>query len=285
MDYRGHFGTILPQAQALMGAAHLRGDQESVTLAQRQAEWIIGRNSFAQSAMYSEGYDFPPLYAPFPGNLAGALPVGIQTRGVRDVPYWPVQSTWTYKEVWVHPVARWIWLMRDLAGPALVEGQADSQVEFVTTSVRSGTVTRVVPVHGQFRVMLLEGKYTVRCGRQEQSRVFLPAGRYQLDLRADRSFDFDVSKLQSPDGEVRIRVRARGDGHHQFRLRTDNLIISEAAKEVSLKEGTQGAVEWQGSIRSSDTPWIAVIIADENPSNRKELTGAATDVGRGFPRW
>ena len=29
MDYRGHFGTILPQAQALANAAHLRGDLEA----------------------------------------------------------------------------------------------------------------------------------------------------------------------------------------------------------------------------------------------------------------
>ena len=60
------------------------------------------------------------------GGVAGRHP---DPRG-SDVPYWPVQSTWTYKEVWVHPVTRWIWLMRDLAGPALVEGQAGAPVEF-----------------------------------------------------------------------------------------------------------------------------------------------------------
>src|SRR5437762_11363097 len=98
-----------------------------------RSKWIIGRNPFSQSTMYGEGCDFPPLYAPFPGNVVGALPVGVQTRGDHDVPYWPVQSTWTYKEVWVHPVARWIWLMGDLAGPALVEGEAESLVEFVKT--------------------------------------------------------------------------------------------------------------------------------------------------------
>lgn len=275
MDYRGHFGTILPQAQALMAAAHLRRDREAVTLAQRQAEWVIGRNPFAQSAMYGEGHDFPPLYAPFPGDIAGALPVGIQTRGARDVPYWPVQSTWTYKEVWVHPVARWIWLMRDLAGPALVEGQADSPVEFIPKGVRSAAVSRVVPVKGKFRVMLPEGAYTVRCRRQEQAQAFLPAGKYYLDLRPGRSLDYDVSKLQSRDGEVRIKVSARGDGHHSFRFRTDNLDLPEAAKELSLKPGTVGALEWQGRIRSPDTPWIAVVIADEDPANRKELMGAA----------
>jgi len=31
MDYRGHFGTILPEAQALAGAAHLREIWRSTT--------------------------------------------------------------------------------------------------------------------------------------------------------------------------------------------------------------------------------------------------------------
>jgi hypothetical protein len=275
MNYRGHFGSILPQAQALMYAAHLRGDLECVTLAQHQVEWIIGRNPFSQSTMYGEGYDFPPLYAPFPGNIAGALPVGLQTRGDRDIPYWPVQSTWTYKEVWVHPVARWIWLMRDLAGPALVEGQADSPVEFTTAGSSPDSVIRVIPAQGQFRAMLPEGRYTVRCHGEEQTHVFLPAGTYHLELRSGRALDYDVSRLSSGNGEVRIRVSARGNGSHRFRIRTDNLTLTEEEKELILKRGSASEAEWQGHIRSPETPWTAVVIADENPTNRKELTGAA----------
>jgi hypothetical protein len=49
MDYRGHFGTILPQAQALLSAAHLRGDLGAQQLAERQLEWIIGRNPFRRA--------------------------------------------------------------------------------------------------------------------------------------------------------------------------------------------------------------------------------------------
>ena len=276
MDYRGHFGTILPQAQALMNAAHLRGDLESVTLAQRQAEWIVGRNPFSQSTMYGEGYDFPPaLRAHFQATSSARSPSGLQTRGDRDVPYWPVQSTWTYKEVWVHPVARWIWLMRDLAGPALVEGQADSPVEFIATGSKRGAVIRANPINGQFRVMLPEGKYTVRCQGEEQARDFLPAGTYHLDLRFGRALDFDVSKFQSADGEVRIRVSARGNGHHGFSIRTDNLVLPQEQKELMLKRGSVGTLEWQASIRSADTPWTAVVIADENPTIRREITGAA----------
>src|SRR6185369_14657767 len=202
MDYRGHFGTILPQAQALMSAAHLRGDLELVTLAQHQAEWIIGRNPFSQSTMYGEGFDFPPLYAPFPGNVVGALPVGLQTRGDHDIPYWPVQSTWTYKEVWVHPVARWIWLMRDLAGPAVVEGQAGSLVRFVPSGPEPQPAIQVIPTNGRFRAMLPEGKYTVRCNGEERSYVFLPAGKYDLDFRPGRSLDFELFKQASAYGEV-----------------------------------------------------------------------------------
>jgi len=275
MDYRGHFGTILPQAQALMSAAHLRGDLESITLAQHQAEWIVGRNPFAQSTMYGEGYDFPPLYAPFPGNVVGALPVGLQTRGERDVPYWPVQSTWTYKEVWVHPVARWIWLMRDLAGPALVEGQADSPVEFVATGVTPRSAIRAIPVQGRFRVSLPEGKYHLRCHGEEQSRVFLPAGTYHLDLRRGRALDFEVSELRSGDGAMHLRVSARGRGTHRFSIRTDNLLLSAGDQELLLTRGKVGAVEWHGSIRSPETPWVAVVIPDGDLTMRKELMGAA----------
>jgi hypothetical protein len=275
MDYRGHFGTILPQAQALINAAHLRGDLESATLAQHQAEWIIGRNPFSQSTMYGEGYDFVPLYAPFPGNIVGALPVGVQTRGDHDVPYWPVQSTWTYKEVWVHPVARWIWLMRDLSGPALVEGEADSPVEFISNGSGPGPVTQANPTNGLFRVMLPEGKYTVRCRGEEQAQTLLPAGTYHLDLRAGQALDFEIAKLSSGEGEVRIRMSARGDGRHRFSIRTDNLTLSDAQKELSLKRGSIGTLEWSGRITSLDSPWVAVVMADENPTVRKEVVGAA----------
>jgi len=275
MDYRGHFGTILPQAQALINAAHLRGDLESVTLAQHQAEWIVGRNPFSQSTMYGEGYDFPPLYAPFPGNVVGALPVGLQTRGDHDVPYWPVQSTWTYKEVWVHPVGRWIWLMRDLAGPALVEGQADSPVEFVTAGSGADAVIRAYPTNGQFRVSVPEGKYTLRCNGEEFARTFLPAGVYHLDLRPDRALDFGISKRLSDAGQVRIILRARGNGIHRFSVRTDNLTLADADKELSLKAGGVGTLEWTARIISPDTPWVAVVMADGNPTIRKELMGAS----------
>ena len=122
--------------------------------------------------------------------------------------------------------------------------------------------------------MLPEGKYTVRCHGEEQARTFLPAGTYHLDLRSGQAFDFEITKLSSGDGQVRIRVSARGNGSHRFNIRTDNLTLPDAQKELILKRGSAGTLEWSGRITSLDSPWVAVVIADENPAIREELMGA-----------
>jgi hypothetical protein len=49
----------------------------------------------------------------------------------------------------------------------------------------------------------------------------------------------------------------------------------DAPKEANLKPGSVGTLEWSGRINSPDSLWVAVVIADENPTMRKELVGAA----------
>ena len=105
---------LLSQATGLSVASRLRGDSAGMDLAQRQAQWVVGRNPFVQSTMYGEGYDWAQQYSVSSGDLVGALPVGMQSRGETDLPYWPSQNMYVYKEVWIHPVARWLWLMADL---------------------------------------------------------------------------------------------------------------------------------------------------------------------------
>ena len=113
---RGNYGPLLSQAKALATAARLRGDSAGLDLAQRQAQWIVGRNPFVQSTMYGEGYDWEQQYSVSSGDFVGSLPVGMQSRGVTDVPYWPTANMYVYKEVWVHSTGRWLWLMADLLG-------------------------------------------------------------------------------------------------------------------------------------------------------------------------
>ncbi|MBL0740427.1 glycoside hydrolase family 9 protein [Chryseolinea lacunae] len=273
MDYRGHFGTILPQAQALASAAHLRGDLSSAQLSTQQLEWIIGKNPFSQSTMWGEGYDFPPIYTPSSGDMVGGLPVGIQSRAEADAPYWPVQNTWTYKEIWVHPVARWVWLLKDLAGPALVQGQADGEVTFV--EARSKQKTTLSPdATGHFRTTLPEGTYEVIQKGRAQKQTLLPGGSYTLDLRTV-STSFDATQTTSARGEVTIRVMAQGSGVHKFSLRTDNLLLSAQEKVVTLKPGAITTLEWKAKTNSTNTPWVAVVVLDGDLLQRREVRGAA----------
>lgn len=111
---RGNYGVLLSQTKALTAAARLLGDREAMDLALRQLEWVVGRNPFSQSTMWGEGYDFAQQYSVSSGDIVGSLPVGMMTRGNRDAPYWPPQNSYVYKEVWVHPSARWLWILEDV---------------------------------------------------------------------------------------------------------------------------------------------------------------------------
>jgi hypothetical protein len=274
MDYRGHFGTILPQAKALACAGNLRGDLGATQLAQHQLEWVIGRNPFSQSTMWGEGYDFPPLYTPLSGDMVGGLPVGIQTRGSNDKPYWPVQNSWTYKEIWTFPVISWISLIRNFSGPAIIEGFAETSVEF--TNKISGQMISINPVlsTGKFNVSLPEGVYFVRCGSREFSRTFLPASDYELDLRPGKTVDFEVAQTTNKKGEVTIVLTVHGSGRHKFTVKTDNMAISNPDQELNLKQGITSTLKWSGRIESKESPWIAIVLPDDKLAQRKEVMGS-----------
>lgn len=122
-DFRGNHGTVLSQTKGLAVAAMLRNDQELRELCHKQLQWVLGRNPFCQSTMYGEGHDYAPQYTAMSGDMVGSLPVGIQTHFERDAPYWPADNCYNYKEVWVHPSSRWLWLMCDLYEPVAQQDQ------------------------------------------------------------------------------------------------------------------------------------------------------------------
>jgi len=157
-DMRGHYGILLSQTKAMSAAARLRGRPELADVCHRQLEWVVGRNPFAQSTMYGEGHDYAPQYTAMSGDLVGSLPVGIQSRKDRDVPYWPVTNCWNYKEVWVHPSSRWLFAMADLAGPAIAEPGFDLTQE--TAADGTVTITASFPP-GAARQLTLHGSNLV----------------------------------------------------------------------------------------------------------------------------
>jgi hypothetical protein len=278
-DFRGNSSVLLSQAKALSAAGRLRGDLDAEDLAQKQAQWLVGRNPFAASLMYGEGYDWTPLYSVRSGQMVGALPVGIETKGFDDAPYWPTQICWTYKEVWTQPVGQWIWLMQDIAVPATVRGTADQgnrqPVEF--REQRSGQVVTTMPspTNGAFSLHLPEGRYDVRQGSARTNLTVLPGGYYSIDLRPGHFLDFKVSFQDLGRNEIVVRVSAEGAGPHVFSIRSDNLVLKEqVTKKVDLTSGKAQEAVWHAHILSADSPWVAVVIPDDDLAERREVTGA-----------
>ncbi len=89
-------------------------DRELTNIARDQIYWIFGKNPFGQSLMYGAGRNFAQQYGALNGEMAGSIPVGIETRGNEDVPFWPMENNATYKEVWTSSVGRFLWLAADL---------------------------------------------------------------------------------------------------------------------------------------------------------------------------
>lgn len=273
---RGNYGVLLSQAKALSAAAHLRGDWPAADLAQKQLQWVVGRNPFVQSTMYGEGYDFTQQYSVSSGDIVGSLPVGMETRGSNDAPYWPAQDCYVYKEVWVHSASRWLWLMQDLAGPAVIEGRVapgnPANIEIVEK--KTGQVLSAVPDGaGSFRAYVPDGRYTVLSGALHTSVTALPGGLYHLDLRPNHVLDFDIEAEAGAKNEIEIRLSASGNGAHRFALLSENLDVEPTTHELSLQPGTKSNFTWKGRRKSAHQPWVAVVIPDDDVSQRRDLVG------------
>jgi len=278
-DFRGNSSVLLSQAKALSAAGRLRGDLEAEDLAQKQAQWLVGRNPFSASLMYGEGYDWTPLYSVRSGQMVGALPVGIETRGTEDAPYWPTQICWTYKEVWTQPVGQWIWLMQDIAVRATVRGivapPSHQPIEFREQGSGQVVTTSPSPIDGAFSLHLPEGRYDVRQGSIHTNLTVLPGGDDAVDLRPAHFLDFKVSFQDLGENEILVRVYAEGAGHHEFSIRSDNLGLQEQTSlKVDLTAGKVQQAVWHAHVLSADTPWVAVVIPDDVLAQRREVTGA-----------
>lgn len=268
-EFRGNHGTVLSENKGVSSAAQLRGSMELATLAQQQLEWVMGRNPFVQSTMWGEGYNYAPQYSAMSGDIVGSLPVGIQSHADADAPYWPTENCHNWKEVWVFPVARWFWLMRDLAGAAIVEGTVPAATRVVEfRDARTSAITRVDAVGGRFRSAIPQGEYVVTSGGQQRSLTLLPSAIYPLNLRDN--IDLALTQQTTADGTVTLSVTATGSGKHKLTIRSSNLNITQTEREIELK-GTQTVV-WKSKILSARAPWIAVIYPDDDVTRRKELT-------------
>ena len=101
----------------------------------------------------------------------------------------------------------------------------------------------------------------------------LPGESYSLRLAAENSLDMRVTTAAATAGVVTIRAALSGSGDHTIAIRTDNLSAGPSSRKVTLRPGTPQTVEWQAKRETADAPWVAVVIPDNDLSDRKEVTG------------
>ncbi|MCL2727925.1 MAG: glycoside hydrolase family 9 protein [Bacteroidales bacterium] len=111
---RGFHATQLSKAKAVSIVGRALNDPKLIQIAMNQVEWVLGKNPFASSTMYGEGYNYHPLYVAFSRQMVGSLPVGIKTRGNADLPYWPVMNNAVYKEIWGHTTGKYLFVLADV---------------------------------------------------------------------------------------------------------------------------------------------------------------------------
>ena len=279
-QFRGNSSVLLSQAKALSVAAQLRGDVEDEDLAQQQAQWLIGRNPFSASIMYGEGYDWTPLYSVRSGQMVGAIPVGIETKGNSDAPYWPNQICWTYKEVWTQPAGEWIWLMRDLSGPAILNGVVDPGSTGAVTLRNTATqeILKVaIELDGKFHAAIPQGRYLATSGDAHTTVVALAGGVDSIDLRRQHAVTLAASSESAGPESVILHATVDGAGLHTLSIRAENLALSDPGS-VSLDLKTRGSqtVTWHARILDRSTPWVAVILRDGSLEGHAELSGTVT---------
>jgi len=113
-SFRGNSAIHLGMGKAAALIGSYFKDRELTDIGREQLYWGSGKNPFCQSLMYGEGKRYAQQDANYPGEMTGEVPVGIQTMGNEDIPYWPAGNNATYKEVWLTPAGRWLSIMASL---------------------------------------------------------------------------------------------------------------------------------------------------------------------------
>ena len=112
-SFRGNAAVMLSTGKAASLLGCYFDDKELMQIAYEQMYWMWGKNPFGQSLIYGAGSNYCRQYGVYCGECVGEVPVGMETYGNEDVPYWPQNNNATFREVWVGSASRWLMLCAD----------------------------------------------------------------------------------------------------------------------------------------------------------------------------
>jgi hypothetical protein len=121
---RGNYGVLLSQAKALSAAARLRNDSAALDLAQRQAQWVVGRILCAEHAV-RRGIRLGAAVQRVVGRHRGRPARGHANARRRSALLASAEHVRLQGSVGAS-TSRWLWLMQDLlAAPSVGEPAFD----------------------------------------------------------------------------------------------------------------------------------------------------------------
>lgn len=112
-SFRGNSAVLLAMGKAASILGRYFGDEELLELGREQLYWMWGKNPFGQSLVYGAGSNYCSQYAVLCGECVGEVPVGVETWGNEDTPFWPQNNNATFREVWIGVACRLLWLLAD----------------------------------------------------------------------------------------------------------------------------------------------------------------------------
>ena len=113
-SFRGNGAVMLSMGKAAGILGRYFKDRELTQLAKEQLYWMWGKNPFGQSLVYGMGSNYCRQYAVLTGESVGEVPVGVETLGNSDEPYWPQNNNATFREVWVGSACRYAQVLAEL---------------------------------------------------------------------------------------------------------------------------------------------------------------------------
>jgi hypothetical protein len=185
IQFHGGTNVQLSGTWALAEASRLRNDPEGMKLVGKQLQWIFGKNPFGQSLMYGVGYDFKPQFAVCLKDVVGSLPVGIDCMS-GDKPYWSSSNYYTFDEMWVEPVSRFLGTVSVYASQnqhIFTKQEPGKNIQIQTETVQSdnGVVAITISMSG-------EGKHEIEIKTFNAKANF---DKKQIDLSGN-----NIEKIQ-----------------------------------------------------------------------------------------
>lgn len=269
-SFRGNTAVQLSAGKAISASSIYLKDYDLYNIAQEQFQFVVGHNPFGQSTMFGEGYDYCQLYAVLPGDMVGALGVGMESCDERDAPFWPQLNNCTYKEVWVAAPGKWLWMMSDEYMPARINavfsGGGSGSVYFMNKV--TGAEYSFPLDGGILNCELAAGIYEMKAGDQRRELTVVAGGKYNIKTPLA---SYAIEK-ESPGGnKVRITVKGSGSGRSELELRLRNLKAGTLKKAVDL--GSTEGVSFDCEILDTNEAWAAAVIPGGDTTEAVSVIG------------